>query len=206
MITFLAATINYIILLFAIVGVFLAYFLWRSSRELPVALHRIILDTARQWGLTDLADREDASRVLEGLRMFVEHADAERRGELRGYLSGSDRKPDLELPKVRTAQRLAHILTEVFPLLGILGTVCALSASMAATAATEGVSQELLAQVLSLFGTAIDSTIYGLVCAVAFMLTFGAIDSRLEQAAEMTAKYRDILDKAAILAWGARDK
>jgi biopolymer transport protein ExbB/TolQ len=204
MITFLAASINYIILAFAISAFLLALYLWRRSRELPEALRATILETAREWGLSDLAERGDVHRVLEGLRLFVEQADEGRRGELRGFLSGNDRKRDLELPRVRTAQRLAHIVTEVFPLLGILGTVCALSVSMSVTSSADAVSSELLNSVLSLFGTAIDSTIYGLICAVTFMIAFGAIDGRIEQAAEMIAKYRDIIDKAVLLAWGTR--
>ncbi len=202
MIALIASVINWLILGTAVAAGLLAWYLWRKSRELPGMMLDMISETANQWGLNELVARKDSARILEGLRQFVETADQERRAELRGYLKGGDRRPELDLHKVKVAIRMGHILTEIFPLLGILGTVCALSTAMGSAGGE--VNGEGLQKVLALFGTAIDSTIYGLICAVVAMRGFGALDSRLERTMDQLAHFREVLDKAMLLAYGAR--
>ena len=206
MITFIASYINLIILFAVFAGAVIAVYLFRKSRSIPAMMRETLFDTAKQWNLVGLAKQEtDERRILEGLRTYVETADKEKRAELRGFIRGGDSHPDLNLSKVNAFRLLARNLTEVFPLLGILGTVCSLSVAVGVSGASEAPSAEILGVVLGLFGTAIDSTVYGLLSAVVAMLVFGAIEGRLETAFDVVKRYREIIDKAVILTSGRED-
>ncbi len=201
MIALIASSINFIILLAAIFACALAVYLWRRSRDIPREMRETMLTTARTWGLNaETISTGDLKLILEALRVFVETADTERRAELRGFIKGGDRKPDLDLSRLRVARTLARVTTEVFPLLGILGTVCALSVSVGMSKEAGIATSETLKSVISLFGTAISSTIYGLSCAVIAMYVFGTIESKLEESLEIVRRYRDIIDKAVLIA------
>ncbi|MFA4986583.1 MAG: MotA/TolQ/ExbB proton channel family protein [Candidatus Brocadiia bacterium] len=196
MILFLSQYINWIILAVAVITAGVALYLYFRVRELPRSLGEMIAETAKQWGLGEYAAFEkDPRRLLEAMRKKLETADTNLKSEIRGFLTGGDQRPELRVNSVVMAKNIGRILTEIFPLLGILGTVCALSVSVGYTESVDATAS-VLPRVMALFGVAVDSTIYGLICAVICMLVFGYLDTRLEETLASAKQYREVMDRA----------
>ncbi|MDZ7814972.1 MAG: MotA/TolQ/ExbB proton channel family protein [Planctomycetota bacterium] len=206
MIEIIASSVNYVIASLALVCLAIAAYLYHRSRTIPKRMEETIRATAAEWNLAGASKAAfEPARVLEGMKVFVETAGRAGRAELRGYLKGADERKDLDLSAVRAVQRLARVLTEVFPLLGILGTVCALSVAVGLSGGGEPPSPDMIGQFLGLFGNAVDSTIYGLLAAVVFMVVFAAIEGRLERSYELVSRYRDVMDRALLLAYSREE-
>ncbi len=88
---------------------------------------------------------------------------------------------------------LASAMVQVFPLLGILGTILALN-----QAAFAGGAQALEASAVTrAFVVAIDTTILGLLMAVVFMVWEAAIQARVGRVLEATQSCQALLDHAS---------
>jgi len=206
MIETIAAWINYLIAALAAGAAVLAWHLNRRAREIPARMREAIRRTAKEWGAAvPEGGSDELMRVLDNLRAFVETADPERRAELKGFIRGGDGREDAGVARTKALLGLGRVFTEVFPLMGILGTVCALSATAGISDLAARPSREALERVLSLFGTAVSSTIYGLICAVVFMFVFGALEARLTYSFELVRRYRDLMDKALLIASTGRE-
>ena len=206
MIEIIASSVNYVIAFLALVCLVIAVYLYYRSRTIPGKMDKTIRTTAAKWNLAGAQETAVMpARVLEGMKVFVETAGPTTRAELRGYLKGTEESKELDLSSVRAIQRLAKVLTEVFPLLGILGTVCALSVAVGLSGGGEPPTSDLIGQFLGLFGQAVDSTIYGLLAAVIFMVVFAAIEGRLERSYELVDRYRDVMDRALLLAYSREE-
>jgi len=86
-------------------------------------------------------------------------------------------------------------LLEVFPILGILGTVCAMALSADSQSAGLDHSSRLAA-VMSNFGDAMYSTIWGLGCAAVGMILMGIFAPKIEQWLSDTHEFKDFVIKA----------
>lgn len=183
-IQFLAANINWIILGFFIAGMTGLAVLARAASRIPRQL-RYVLDVI---GDEVRCDAPDNLARLYSLKQYLAAADPVRRGHLQGRILESNRwKPDIANEGTRRFASVLGVFGEIFPLLGILGTVCA----MAAKGMAGGEPEVVFGQVVKLFETAVTSTIYGIICAVIFIPLFqwisGKLDAGYRQADEVRA-------------------
>lgn len=185
-IQFLATNINWIILCFFAVGMAGLFALWRAAARVPRHV-RYVLDVVADE-IKDLRKDGDNLALLYSLKQYLAAADPVRRGQLQGRLLESNRwKPDIASDGTRRFASVLGVFGEIFPLLGILGTVCA----MAAKGMMGGDAEIVFGQVVKLFETAVTSTIYGIVCAVIFIPLWqwiaGKLESGYRQADEVRA-------------------
>ncbi|MBI2899720.1 MAG: MotA/TolQ/ExbB proton channel family protein [Planctomycetes bacterium] len=193
-IQFLAANINWIILAFFVVGIGGLAVLSRQASRIPDHLRYVlgvILDEIRDPGLGRQKSQDNLT-VLYALKQHLAASDPVRRGHLQGRILESNRwKPDIAGEGTRRFGHVLGVFGEIFPLLGILGTVCAMAAKgmLPADANPEQVSATF-AEVVRLFGTAVTSTVYGIVCAVIFIPLFQWISAKLESGYKQAEEYR----------------
>lgn len=189
LIQFLAGHINWIILVFFVVGAVGLGILARHAMRVPNHLRYVlgvIVDEIGEPGLSKQKSQDNSS-VIYALKQYLAGADPVRRGQLQGRILESNRwKPDIAGEGMRRFSSVLGVFGEIFPLLGILGTVCA----MAAKGIMGQEAGAAFAQVVRLFETAITSTIYGILCAVIFIPIYQWISSKLEAGYKQADEYR----------------
>lgn len=100
--------------------------------------------------------------------------------------------------RVRLCEQLwssLRALLEVFPILGILGTVCAMALAADSKGSAEEASNRLAA-VMGNFGDAMYSTIWGLGSAAVGMILLGVFAPRVEQWFEDIREFKTLVHKA----------
>ena len=184
----------------AAAAVHLAFFalLWvwfrRDTRVIAASLdrftrglrHRSVLDATGSLGDQIEAFLADVNEVLSS-----PHAADERRllrdrinilDERRGYLSA--------LP-FETAYNVARTMVEAYPLAGVLGTILAIGAALAAPE-SEGTVREIVSR----FGDAIWSTFAGLIAAIALMFLNSLLEPKFARLAENREHVRETVARA----------
>lgn len=185
---FLAAEINWFILAFFVVGMAGLALLARQASKIPAHLRYVLSVIVDEIGDAGLARRKstDNLTLLYALRQHLAAAEPVRRGQLQGRILESNRwKPDIASERVKRFAHVLGVFGEIFPLLGILGTVCAMAAR-----ALLPEDPAAFGEVVKLFGTAVTSTVYGILCAVVFLPLFQWVSAKLESGFKQAEEYR----------------
>lgn len=98
---------------------------------------------------------------------------------------------------LRWLERLYHLgptFSEIYPMLGILGTVTAIAVALNEQDAVSGTVG--FHGVIGAFGLALDTTIWGLIFAAVFMVVHAFLDPRARVLTELHQKIDEILIKA----------
>lgn len=175
---------------------FILLWIWfrRDSRVIAGSLdrftrgmrHRSMLDATGSLGDQIEAFLADVNEVLANPA-----AEDERRllrdrvnilDERRGYLNA--------LP-FETAYNVGRTMVEAYPLAGVLGTILAIGAALAAPEGTASVSQ-----IVSRFGDAIWSTFAGLIAAIVLMFINSLLEPKFSRLAENRGHVRDTVARA----------
>lgn len=183
----------------AAAAVHLAFFvlLWfwfrRDSRIIADSLdrftrglkHRSVLEGTNSLGDQIEAFLADVNEVLTSPPSSAERRVLRDRvnilDERRGYLNA--------LP-FETAYNVARTMIEAYPLAGVLGTILAIGAALAADEATS------VNEIVSRFGDAIWSTFAGLIAAIALMFLNSLIEPKFNRLAENRAHVRETVARA----------
>jgi len=95
------------------------------------------------------------------------------------------RKVDLKSYQIEIWGNVANAIVQAFPLLGIFGTILAIGQSLQGSAGDVSV-------VMKAFTNAVDTTILGLVFAVAYMIVDAFFQAKAGRLKTELAKYRDV--------------
>lgn len=184
----------------AAAAVHLAFFilLWvwfrRDSRVIASSLerfthgmkHRSVLDATGSLGDQIEAFLADVNEVLSSPAAGEERRLLKDRvnilDERRGYLNA--------LP-FETAYNVGRTMIEAYPLAGVLGTILAIGAALAAP---EGVTT--VNQIVSRFGDAIWSTFAGLIAAIVLMFINSLLEPKFSRLAENRGHVRETVARA----------
>ena len=86
---------------------------------------------------------------------------------------------------------VATATVQVFPILGILGTVLAIGESL------QGIhNEEVISGIIAAFTRAIDTTIYGLIAASFYMIVDAIFQARYSRLRDSIESYREVLKYA----------
>lgn len=175
---------------------FVLLWIWfrRDSRVIAASLdrftqglrHRSILDATGSLGDQIEAFLADVNEVLASPQAHDERRLLRDRvnilDERRGYLNA--------LP-FETAYNVGRTMIEAYPLAGVLGTILAIGAALAAPEGTASVSQ-----IVSRFGDAIWSTFAGLIAAIILMFINSMLEPKFSRLAENRAHVRETVARA----------
>ena len=181
-------------------AVHLAFFilLWvwfrRDSRVIAGSLdrftrglkHRSVLDATGSLGdqieafLADVDEVLASSQAVEERRLLRDRVNI--LDERRGYLNA--------LP-FETAYNVGRTMIEAYPLAGVLGTILAIGAALAAPEGAASVSQ-----IVSRFGDAIWSTFAGLIAAIVLMFINSLLEPKFSRMAENRTHVRETIARA----------
>lgn len=188
------------IVIAAAAAVHLAFFLllwvWfrRDTRVITASLdrftrglkHRSVLDATGSLGDQIEAFLADVNEVLLSPQAVEERRLLRDRvnilDERRGYLNA--------LP-FETAYNVARTMIEAYPLAGVLGTILAIGAALAAPEGTASVGD-----IVARFGDAIWSTFAGLIAAIVLMFINSMLEPKFSRLAENRAHVRETVARA----------
>ena len=175
---------------------FILLWLWfrRDTRVIAASLdrftrglkHRSVLDATGSLGDQIEAFLADVNEILSAPAAADERRVLRDRvnilDEQRGYLNA--------LP-FETSYNIARTMVEAYPLAGVLGTILAIGAALAAPEGTATVSD-----IVSRFGDAIWSTFAGLIAAIVLMFLNSALEPKFTRLAENRAHVRETVARA----------
>lgn len=141
--------------------------------------------------------------VLARLRAVIEERDERSIGNHGRTIRNAGE--ELTEARVRTPEQLwdfLRTLIEVFPLLGILGTVCSMAVSAVASS-EEAASSERLAAVMESFGNAMYSTIAGLGAAAIALVVYGFVAKKVEHWFSDLSEFKRLVARAEHIGAGA---
>jgi biopolymer transport protein ExbB/TolQ len=193
--TFLTDNIFIIIFIFAFVELFLIVkiFLMMKTHE------SILVDVSDNLlkGFSDAPDsnsQQSSHEKIEGALDFINHkisADPEAKSEfVKNAKNVSQRSNYSRHYKIEMYASVMSTLVQVFPLLGILGTILAIAQTAFQTEGNLDVSSLSNAFVL-----AMDTTILGIGFSVIFMVIESTFQPKIERVINESADYKDIVAK-----------
>jgi len=94
--------------------------------------------------------------------------------------------------RIETMANVGAAMVQIFPLLGILGTILAIAQSATASMAEGGVLDP--AAVTTSFSIAMDTTILGIFFGIVFMLVDSTFQARVAELIDGTERYRTFID------------
>jgi biopolymer transport protein ExbB/TolQ len=153
------------------------------------------------WGLPKFMPQKDSRRdrhdeiaaLLDNIKSVLE---AKPKGHydqlLKNLQNQRSRNLDRGTYGLANWANVATVIVNVFPLLGILGTILALGQAIGGYEV--GTVEVETALILRSFINAIDTTIYGLFFAIIYMIINALVQSRLERLLLEMEQYRKILN------------
>ena len=191
-----ADLVNPIIGFLSLVTLCLLALLYRHARRLPRRLLDVLQAAAREIGA--VVEPPTPMALLYALRKRGEGDDELVVGRLGGIIDNEDKfQPDFHLDRIRHVQEITRTLIEIFPILGILGTVCAMAGAVGLQQGTDAAAAgAALGRIVELFGIAIHSTVYGIGAGILFMILHALIGPRLDSSVRQAEEYREWITQA----------
>jgi len=203
MLTTLSDNFPWIILAFAIVHAGLFSWLAVAHRQMTRRLGGHLENLVR--GLSSRSDTDRTQSVDDDINMFLADlqdvirnpAKLHELEDLRTRLIYKDEaRPYLKTASFERIYSLSRTLIEIYPLLGILGTVLAIGCGLAAQANSAPESGAAIDAVVKNFGNSIWSTFMGLLFAVIFMILNAFWEPSFQRLMEHQANVREIITAA----------
>jgi biopolymer transport protein ExbB/TolQ len=197
---FLPGTISYVICGLATVHAVGFVVLWRWSSRDYRSQYRLLEDFTS--GLSHrsrlavgghIADQVDA--FLADIRDVLgrDPTDSSRQTLTDRIYVLDERRDYLNSMSFEKWTNMARTVIEVYPLLGILGTILAVAAALPALEANEAGA---MTDIMRLFGAAIWSTIWGLGAAIILMWANSWLEPEYSRLAEIRINVRDVVAQA----------
>ena len=196
----LPRAISYVICVLAIAHVVLFIVLWRWSKRGYRSQYRLLEDFTQ--GLSHksrialgghIADQIDA--FLSDIRdVLGRDASDGQRQKLKERINVLDeRRSYLNSMAFEKWTNMARTVIEIYPLLGILGTILAVAAALPAL---ESENTAAMTDIMRLFGQAIWSTIFGLAAAIILMWINSWLEPEYGRLVEIRINVRDVVAQA----------
>lgn len=196
----LPGTISYVICGLATVHAVGFVVLWRWSKRDYRSQYRLLEDFTS--GLSHrsrlsvgghIADQVDA--FLADIRDVLgrDPTDSSRQTLTDRVYVLDERRDYLNSMSFEKWTNMARTVIEVYPLLGILGTILAVAAALPALEANEAGA---MTDIMRLFGAAIWSTIWGLGAAIVLMWANSWLEPEYSRLAEIRIQVRDVVAQA----------
>lgn len=116
--------------------------------------------------------------------------------QLKGLQKLQENKPYRKLRTIQSIYAVGPAVTEAYPMLGILGTVISIAGSLSTLSVGDGTVGPDFSVVIESFGTALWTTIEGLVFAVIFMIIHSWVDSNYTILSDVRRKFEEIVREA----------
>lgn len=169
---------------------------------------RTLLDSLKNMlkGVASAPEHDHARAVPDAIDAMLQVAArvkeqnrAEYSQMLANMRSQNVRMLDMKTFRAESLANLGAAMVQVFPLLGILGTVLAIAKSAAQSAASSAENGAVMAAldpgvVTASFALAMDTTILGILAGVIFMLVDSLAQTRVTRLIEESAAYRAFLE------------
>jgi len=196
----LPRAISYVICVLAVAHVVLFIVLWRWSKRGYRSQYRLLEDFTQ--GLSHksrialgghIADQIDA--FLSDIRdVLGRDASDGQRQKLKERINVLDeRRSYLNSMAFEKWTNMARTVIEIYPLLGILGTILAVAAALPAL---ESENTAAMTDIMRLFGQAIWSTIFGLAAAIILMWINSWLEPEYGRLVEIRINVRDVVAQA----------
>ena len=147
-------------------------------------------------GITEPPEIDSSRDIHDEISVLLDCAESIRRSSFEDFkrlLSNiqiqNSRKLDLKTHGLNCWNNVAAAIVQIFPLLGILGTILAIGQSMQG----QGIRIDA-AVIVKAFTNAIDTTIFGLLFAVFYMIVDAFFQARANKLNGELEKYRSIIN------------
>ena len=196
----LPRAISFVICGLAVAHVVVFIVLWRWSKRDYRSQYRLLEDFIQELAHKSrlapgghIADQIDA--FLSDIRdVLGRDASDGQRQNLKERINVLDERRDyLNSMSFEKWTNMARTVIEIYPLLGILGTILAVAAALPAL---EAENAGAMTNIMRLFGEAIWSTIFGLAAAIALMWVNSWLEPEYVRLAEIRINVRDVVAQA----------
>jgi len=203
MLVTLSDNFPWIILAFAVIHAVLFSWLAVAYRQKSKRLGAHLENLVR--GFSSRSDTDRTRSVDEDINMFLADlqdvirnpAKLHELEDLRTRLIYKDEaRPYLRTAAFERTYSLSRTLIEIYPLLGILGTVLAIGCGLSAQANTSPESGAAIDAVVKNFGNSIWSTFMGLLFAVTYMILNAFWEPSFQRLMEHQANVREVITAA----------
>jgi biopolymer transport protein ExbB/TolQ len=180
------------LLVLANVGIWV--YLWRTSRTfkkgLSAYLRNLLRPFSRQSDFDPNAPLDEQIDVfLADIRDILQDPRESEAGHLYSRLTAKDEsRTYLKLHWFEMCFSIARALIEVYPLLGIVGTVLAIWAGLNASGDAD---PDKITRIVQNFGQSVRSTAFGLGAAIVFLILNSAVEPGFERLLTYAATVRD---------------
>ena len=183
----------YIIFLFAGIEVYLFWRLKVHYTRLSVRLQDSLVNMLK--GVDEIPDKDSMRNIhdnidvlLDSLKMAKEGDEKDRTRLQANIVKEDQKKLDKKNHDFDVHKNVVSSGVQIFPLLGILGTIMAIGNSVSGTNATTNIDI-----IVRAFIMAIDTTILGILFGIIFMVADAVFQAKSNRLSEEIEKYRDMI-------------
>ncbi len=194
---FLSSLMVYVILIAAVLEVGLYIRLKgeiRSRSAIMVDSLRNILKGVE--GTPDYDSTKSVHDEIGAILHFIGQMKTDNSPQYAKVLANAQKQDERKLGfgsfRIETMANVGAAMVQIFPLLGILGTILAIAESAAGSISESGVLDP--AAVTSSFSVAMDTTILGIFFGIIFMLVDSTFQARVTELLEGSDRYRAFID------------
>jgi len=196
----------YIIFLFALVEVYLFWRLKTHYTMLSIRLQDSLTNMLK--GVNEIPDKDSMRNIHDNIDVLLDSLKMAKEGskddrvKLRSNIVKEDQKKlDKTNHDFDVHKNVVSSGVQIFPLLGILGTIMAIGNSVSGTNASTNIDV-----IVRAFIMAIDTTILGILFGIIFMVADAVFQAKSNRLSEEIEKYRDITRFSRMETRGNTDK
>ncbi|MBU1238116.1 MotA/TolQ/ExbB proton channel family protein [Myxococcota bacterium] len=182
----------YIIFLFALIEVYLFWRLRVHYTQLSTRLQDSLTNMLK--GIDEIADKDSSRKIHDNIDVLLDSLKTVKLGSEKGQkklreniVKEDQKKLDKKNHDFDVHKNVVSSGVQIFPLLGILGTIMAIGNSVAGSNATTNIDV-----IVRAFIMAIDTTILGILFGIIFMVIDAVFQAKSNRLSEEIEKYRDI--------------
>jgi len=183
-----------IILLVAVYEMLLYLFLFFMTSSITRQLYDSLRNMLR--GVKDPPEEDSSRSIHDQIQALLDCAESVSKNNSEDFNRllfnirvQNARKVDMRTYRLESWNNVATAIVQIFPLLGILGTILAIGQSMQ----DHGIDVDV-SVIVHAFTNAIDTTIFGLVFAVFFMVVDAFFQAKANRLRSEMEKYRGIIN------------
>jgi len=182
--------INYFIFILATFEIILLIFLYREFKNSEKELLNFLTNISEKCELK--IQTTSIPFLLTKFSDFINSVNNEKYFETKGYFENIDRQREkLELNKAMNWYNIMWVVVEIFPVLGIIGTVSAMISSVPEN--TKEFTGDSISKMFGGFNTALTSTFYGLLFSILFLFIITWIDTNFKKIIEECKKFEQLM-------------
>ena len=192
----LADLMVYVILLGAVIATGIYFQLRREIDSRTTAMVDSLRNTLK--GIEGVPDYDSTKSVHDEIGAtlnFIFQLKSEDSSQYQKVVANTQRQDERKLGfasfRIETLANIGAAMVQIFPLLGILGTILAIAQSASASVAEGGVLDPSV--VTSSFAIAMDTTILGIFFGIVFMLVDSTFQAKVSELMDGAEKYKEFI-------------